>query len=123
MYGIEKRRMMRRCLEAGLSKSATARKVGISRRTLYTWIEKGELERAPDNLTVRYGPRPPRPSILDPYKEHIDTRLAELPDLAATGLFREIRELGYEGGYGTVKRYVRKVVNRNSPASGHSNGR
>ena len=109
MHGIEKRLEMRRFIEAGVSKSATARALGISRRTLYNWIQSGELQRDPDDMTVRYGPRPPRPSKLDPWKATIDARLRELPQLSAKALFREVRAEGYPGGYGQVKRYVREV--------------
>ncbi|MDE2753897.1 MAG: helix-turn-helix domain-containing protein [Gemmatimonadota bacterium] len=100
---------MRRYIEAGVSKAATARAVGISRRTLYNWIEAGELERDPHDMTVKYGPRPPRPSKLDAWKAGIDARLREFPQLAAARLFREIRADGYPGGYGQVKRYVKRV--------------
>ena len=107
MFGLEKRLLMRRYLEEGVSKAATARALGISRRTIYNWIEAGELERDPDDRTLQYGPRSPRPSILDPYKPAIDARLHEYPQLSAARLFREVRDLGFPGGYGTVKRYVR----------------
>jgi len=109
MHGIEKRIQMRRYIEAGVSKAATARAVGISRRTLYNWIESGELERDPDDMKVEYGPRPPRPSKLDPWKARIEARLTEFPQLAAAKLFREVRADGYPGGYGQVKRYVKQV--------------
>lgn len=109
MYGIEKRMLMRRYLEAGVSKAATARAVGISRRTLYNWIEAGELKRDPDDMKVEYGPRPPKPSKLDPWKASIKARLTEFPQLAAAKLFREVRADGYPGGYGQVKRYVKQV--------------
>lgn len=108
MFGIEKRLLMKRYLEGGVSKTATARALGISTRTVYNWIREGELERRPDDLTVRYGPRSPRPTLLDPYKEAIDARLSDFPQLSAATLFREIREAGYPGGYGQVKRYVRQ---------------
>lgn len=109
MHGIEKRLLMRFYLERGLSKAETARRVGISRRTLYNWIAAGELERDPGDMTVRYGPRPRRPSILDPYKETIRRRLSETPQLSSARLFREVRSAGYPGGYGQVKRYVHNV--------------
>jgi len=109
MHGIEKRVEMRRLIEAGVGKAATARAVGISRHTLYNWIKAGELERAPDDMTVQYGPRPPMPSKLDPWKATIDARLSEFPQLAAQRLFREVRDAGYPGGYGQVKRYVREL--------------
>ena len=35
MFGVEERILMRRYLEEGLSKTATARRLGISRRTIY----------------------------------------------------------------------------------------
>ena len=79
MYGIEKRLLMRQLLEQGLNKSAVAKRLGISRRTLYNWIAAGELARDPEDRELQYGPRPPRPSTLDPYKERIDARLAEYP--------------------------------------------
>ena len=109
MHGIEKRILMRRYIEAGVSKSATARAVGISRRTIYNWIAAGELERDPDDTKVEYGPRPPRPSKLDPWKATIAARLNEFPQLAAAKLFREVKADGYPGGYGEVKGYVKKV--------------
>lgn len=107
MHGIEKRLLVKRYLEQGVSKTATARAVGISRRTVFNWIRAGELERDPDDLTVQYGPRAPRPTLLDPYKETIDARLSDYPQLSAVRLFREILEAGYPGAYGQVKRYVR----------------
>ena len=107
MHGIEKRLLVKRYLEGGVSKTATARVAGISRRTVYNWIQSGELERDPDDLVVQYGPRSPRPTILDAYKEMIDARLSDFPEVSAAKLFREIREAGYPGGYGQVKRYVR----------------
>ena len=120
MHGIKKRMEMRRYLEAGVSKAATARAVGISRRTLYNWIESGELERDPDDTRVQYGPRPPRPWKLDPWKPMIEARLSEFPQLAAARLFREVRAEGYPGGYGQVKRYVNRVRQEivNGDASG-----
>lgn len=109
MHGIEKRLLVKRYLEQGVSKSATARAAGISRRTVYNWIRDGELERDPDDMTVQYGPRPPRPTLLDPYKDMIDGRLSDFPQVSAARLFREIREAGYPGGYGQVKRYVKDL--------------
>ena len=45
-------------------------------------------------------------SVLGPYKEVIAARLEEYPELSAVRLFREVRELGYPGGYDQVKRHV-----------------
>jgi len=116
MFGIETRIQMRNYLEQGLSKTATARLLGVSRRTIYNWIEAGELERHPDDMTLQYGPRAPRPAKIDPYKSYIDRRLSDYPLLSVARLFREIQKEGYPGGYGQVKRYVRDI--RENEANG-----
>ena len=50
-------------------------------------------------------PRAKRGSKLDAYKEYIDVRLSEGLENCVV-LLREIRELGYDGGYSTLKNYV-----------------
>ena len=50
-----------------------------------------------------------RSTKLDPYRETIEARLSDHTELSAARLFREVREAGYPGGYGQVKRYVRKA--------------
>ena len=109
MIGREKRVLLRHYLEQGLSKAAIARELGISRRTVYHWIKTGQLDRTVDETAVQYGPRERPPSILDPYKPLIRTRLAEYPKLTAKRLFEEAKAAGYSGGYNVVKRYVRRV--------------
>lgn len=112
--------MMQACLEAGLSKAATARTIGVSRRTVYNWVEAEELARDPDDDRLQYGPRPPRPSKLDPWKPVIGARLKEYPELSAAALFREVKADGYSGGYSQVKRYVcglRKKAGRGKAVS------
>ena len=76
---------------------------------MYRWIASGQLDRELDDKAVKYGPRRPRPSKLDPYKGIIQARLAEYPELSAVRLFDEVRSAGYPGGYDQVKRYVRRV--------------
>ena len=43
MIGREKRMLLRHYLERGMSKAAIARHLGISRRTVYNWIEADRL--------------------------------------------------------------------------------
>ncbi len=112
MIGRETRVLLRHYLEQGMSKSAIARQLGINRRTVHRWIAAGQLDRELDGEAVRYGPRRGRSSKLDPYKEIINARLAEYPELSAARLFDEVRAAGYPGGYGQVKRYVREVQPR-----------
>ena len=109
MIGRETRVLLRHYLEQGMSKAAVARRLGISERTVYRWIAAGQLDREVDDGPVKYGPRRPRPSKLDPYREIIGARLAEYPELSAVRLYKEVRASGYAGGYDQVKRYVREV--------------
>ena len=89
--------------------AAPARTLGVSRRTLYYWIDSGQVERGLDEGPVRYTPQPPVPCKIDRYREIIQARLSEYPRLSATRLFDEIRAAGYVGGYTQVKEYVREV--------------
>lgn len=107
MYARERRVLLRHYLEQGLSKAEVARSLGIGRRTLYHWINSGQLDRELDNGPVHYRARPPVLCKIDPYRELIQARLAEYPRLSATRLFDEIRAAGYAGGYSQVKHYVR----------------
>ena len=109
MIGREKRVLLRHYLEQGTNKAVIARDLGVSRRTVYHWIETGQLDRELDEERVGYGPRCLMPSKLDPYKPLIDTRLKEYAKLTAVRLFKEVRAAGYPGSYNQVKRYVRKV--------------
>lgn len=109
MIGWEERVLLRHYLEQGMTKTAAAEQLGVSRRTVHYWIETGQLDRGVSEGTVTYGPRPAVPCKIDPYKGIIGSRLAEYPKLTAKRLFDEIRAAGYEGGYTQVKEYVRKV--------------
>lgn len=101
--------LLRHYLERGLSKAEIARELGVSRRTVYHWIEGGQLDRNLDNAAVQYTPRPAVVCKIDGFRPIIDTRLAEFPRLTATRLFDEIQAAGYAGGYTQVKEYVRRV--------------
>ena len=114
MHGREQRVLLRHYLERGLGKAEIARELGVSRRTVYHWIEGGQLERDLDNAAVQYTPRPAVACKIDAFRPIIDTRLAEFPKLTATRLFDEIRAAGYAGRYTQVKEYVRQV--RPAPA-------
>lgn len=109
MHRRETRVLLRHYLEQGVGKSELAKRFGISRRTVYHWIETGQLERDLDSQEVRYRPRPPVATQLDPYKAIIHARLEAFPLLTAQRLFEELRTAGYPGGYTQLKRYVRRV--------------
>lgn len=108
MYGREQRVLLRHYLEQGIQKAALARQLGVSRRTVYHWLETGQLDRELDNEAVRYGPRRVMATKLDGYRGIIDARLGEFPELTAVRLFDEVQAAGYEGSYTQVKEYVRR---------------
>ena len=109
MHSRETRVLLRHYLEQGVSKSELAKRFGISRRTVYHWIETGQLDRDLDSDEVHYRARPPVATQLDPYKPIIQARLEAFPLLTAQRLFEELRSVGYPGGYSQLKEYVRRV--------------
>jgi transposase len=74
-----------------------ARETGLSRNTVRRYLREPEA--------VRYRPRPPRATKLDPFKAYIAERLAAAAPAAmpASVLLKEIRERGYTGGYTMLK--------------------
>ncbi len=107
--------LLRHYIEQGMSKRAIARKLKISRDTLYRWIREGALERDADEQPVEYGPRPPVPTKLDPYKPLIQERLRAFPALSSVRLLEEIQAAGYPGSYTQLKEYVRTVRPQPAP--------
>ena len=57
----------------------------------------------------RYVPRAPRPQRLDPYRAYLREGVEAYPRMRATRLLREIRELGYPGGYSQLTAYPREI--------------
>ena len=91
--------MLHPYIQEGLSKTAVAEKLGISRRTVHRYLMSGEPEPG-------HGPRPRRASKLDPYTGYIDGRLSDGLD-NCVALLWELRGLGYQGGYSILKEYVK----------------
>jgi len=86
----------------GLKVSAIARQLGMDRKTVRRYIERG-LE------PPSYGPRPPQPRSTDPFLPYLRERWTAYPGLTAVRLWRELRERDYAGGYTAVKRTVREI--------------
>jgi transposase len=108
MLTMEEQFMIRHLLNEGLSISEISRITGHDRKT----IRKYKYKKEP----LKYGKRPSKISILDPYKDHIKSRLED-HDLSAIVLLDEIKELGYPGGYTLVKEFVRTIKrNKRIPA-------
>ncbi len=88
--------------EQGLSIKAIAQRTGMDRKTVRKYLKQG--------LSVpTYGPREPRPSKLDSYRDYLAQRIGLYPELSGSRLLREIRELGYTGGYSLVTDYLREI--------------
>ncbi len=82
----------------GMSIRGMARTLDVSRNTVRRYL------RAPGIPQPR--PRGPRASKLDPFKRHVDERLASGIDNCAV-LLRELRSQGYTGGYTILKDYAK----------------
>jgi transposase len=90
----------------GLKAAQIAHGLGLDPRTVAYWLRQ-----------ERFRPRhaTPRASKLDPFKPQIVQMLEKYPYSAAQVLQR-LREQGFDGGYSTVKAYVRTVRPKRQPA-------
>ncbi|MEJ8641059.1 ISL3 family transposase [Streptomyces sp. MS1.HAVA.3] len=61
--------------------------------------------RMPEPHTLRIAPAY-RPTLVDPYRDHLRRRRAEDPAVPVTHLLEEIRELGYTGSANLLVRYL-----------------
>ena len=91
--------------ESGLGIRAISRKVGLSRKTVRSYLTWTEVPK-----TVRR----PRATLLDPYRQQI----AELLNQSLSGpvIFRKIQEQGYRGSRSTLGQYLADL--RRSKRSG-----
>ena len=82
----------------GQSIRGIARELGLSRNSVRKYLRFEGVPQA--------RPRPRRTSKLDPYTGYIDGRLSDGLD-NCVALLRELRGLGYQGGYSILKEYVK----------------
>ena len=86
----------------GVSISAIARRVALDRKTVRRYIAQG-LE------PPSYGPRQPRISQLRGFEPYLRQRLVAFPQLSGRRLHRELRDLGYSGGYSILTDLLREI--------------
>ena len=84
MLSIKELFVIHQLREQGESITEIARRTGLDRKTVRKYLRAG-LQRP------RYGPRAPRPRVIDPYREYLRERLRHYPKLSAMRLLREIR--------------------------------
>lgn len=113
MYGWDTLVLLQHLLDEGLSKTAIAQRLGVSRGVIYHWINTGQLTRDVDAPPVRRAA--PRATKLDQYQAIITERLTTYPELSATRLFDEVKAAGYPGGITQVRDYVARVRPRPEP--------
>ena len=114
MYGWDTLVLLKHYLESGLSKTAIARQLGVSRRVIYHWITTGQLDRDASESTAPRR-RTSRPTKLGRYQPLIQERLATYPALSAVRLLEECRAAGYAGGYSQLTAYVARIRPRPDP--------
>lgn len=86
-------------LRRGVGLLECARRLNLALNT----VKRYARTREPENL--RRAPRY-RPTLVDPYREHLRRRRAEDPAVPVKQLFREIKELGYTGSLNLLYRYI-----------------
>ena len=84
----------------GFSISEISRRTGYARKTVRKHLN---LKTAPEPQK-----RPGRKSKLDPFKPYMLDKINE-GSYTAARLYREIKEMGFDGGITIVKDFVRKV--------------
>ena len=84
----------------GLSIRAIARRLNMSRGTVRRYLRSPE--------PPCYGPRPDRPSKLDPFKPYLAERVRSAAPAVIPGtvLLRELRGRGYDGGISILRSYL-----------------
>jgi transposase len=86
-------------LKQGLGLLECSRRLNLSLNTVKRYARASEptrLQRVP-----RY-----RPTLVDPYRDHLRSRRVEQPGVPVTQLLREIRQLGYSGSANLLTRYL-----------------
>ena len=84
----------------GQSVRAIARLLGVARNSVRKYLRADEIPKPQ--------PRPPRASKLDPFRAHLERRVAE-GVVNCVVLLRELRAQGYTGSYSLLKEHVQAL--------------
>jgi transposase len=102
MKTLKEQMMIVSCSTQDLSYREIGRRVGCDPRTAKKYSEHPEL-------VGKRRESPPRPSVLDPYRDQIAAYLIEDVDYRASWIWQQLRKHGYTGGYELVKRAARQI--------------
>jgi transposase len=91
----------------GLSQREIHRRTGVHRDTIRNALAS--------STPPVYGPRPPRPSKLEPFVATIGELLAEEPTLSGVRIREELEKLGYVGGKTILDDLLRELRPRFLP--------
>lgn len=86
-------------LDTGVGLLDCSRRLGLALNTVkrYARVDQPEQLRRAHQY---------RPSLVDPYRDHLRARRAAQPGIPVTHLLAEIRELGYQGSSNLLVRYI-----------------
>ena len=100
MLKIEEWLMLRDLYSKGLNITEIASQTGFDKKTIRKYLTMNTLPEPQKH--------PERKSKLDPFKPYILEKLKEGPYTAAR-LYREIKEMGFDGGKTIVKDFIKEV--------------
>ena len=109
MYTRDTLVLLKHYLESGLSKTAIADQLGVSRRLVHYLIASGQLEREMGADAMPRTRGTAGVAKLAAVTPLIEARLATFPALSAVRVFAECRAAGYVGGYSQLTALVRRL--------------
>lgn len=86
-------------MDEGVGLLKCSRRLGLALNTVKRYA------RSPESTAQSIAPQY-RPTLVDPYRDHLRSRRATDPAVAVSQLFREIKELGYTGSLNLLHRYL-----------------
>lgn len=95
----ERWRQVHDLLDQGVGLLECARRLSLGLNTIKRYARAAESQRL--QRVPQY-----RPTLVDPYRQHLRRRRAEDPGVPVTRLLDEIRELGYPGSANLLHRYL-----------------